>query len=151
MRKELCVPSVEDSHRVGAARPALMATSTPVQEQRMSTVESKGHPPSSLIPYFLAYAALSFYHCPPSSPTHTPYTIKKIIRCACNGHDIDDCDPVNGQCSCQNNTRSIPCDGNSAICLTLSQVHVHVHVHACVHTVDFLIELGFLNETSFAP
>ena len=75
MRKESYVPSVEGSHRVGAARPALMATSTPVQEQRMSTVESKGHPPS-LIPYFLAYAALSFYHCPPTH-IHTPYTIKK--------------------------------------------------------------------------
>ena len=151
MRKESCVLSVEGSHRVGAARPVLTATSTPVQEQRTSTVNSKGHPPS-LIPYFLAYAALSFYHCPPThihTHTHTIYYQK--IRCACNGHDIDDCDPVNGQCSCQNNTRSIPCDGNSAICLTLSQVHVHVHVHACVHTVDFLIELEFLNETSFAP
>ena len=55
MRKELCVPSVEDSHRAGAARPVLTATSTPTQEQWMSTVDSKGHPPS-LILYFFAYA-----------------------------------------------------------------------------------------------
>ena len=79
MRKESCVLSVEGSHRVGAVRPALTATSIPVQEQRMSTVESKGHPPS-LIPYFcigmanfywlfhLALIFLFFYLPPPLPP-----------------------------------------------------------------------------------
>ena len=83
MRKESCVLSVEGSHRVGAVRPALTATSIPVQEQRMPTVESKGHPPS-LIPYFLHRNGQLLLVIPPcinflillSSPPPPPTKIK---------------------------------------------------------------------------
>jgi hypothetical protein len=40
---ELCVWSVVGSLGAGAARPVLMATSTPTQQHRTSTVDSKGH------------------------------------------------------------------------------------------------------------
>ena len=43
MRRELCVWGVEGSHREGAVSLVSVATSTPIQEGRTSSVDSKCH------------------------------------------------------------------------------------------------------------